>query len=76
MDKRQELEEPGAADVEIATTEPGRDSELEARVEGMTHELDQVLDVEAGLAEALSAGKAVDHGLDRLFRRLGPPAED
>lgn len=49
------------------------DDELAARVEQMDRDLDQVLDVEAGLAEVLHAGQAVDDGLDRLFRRLGPP---
>lgn len=49
------------------------DDELAARNEAAGRELDQVLDVEAGLAEVQQAAATVNDGLDRLFRWLGPP---
>ena len=51
------------------------DDELAARNEDMTRDLDQILDVEAGLAEVQRAAATVNDGLDNLFRRLGPPAD-
>lgn len=52
--------------------------------ETMTRDLGQVLDIEAGLAEALSTGPAdntqraaatINDGLETLFRKLGPPTD-
>ena len=73
--RKEELEKAGATEIGIVPVKPGSDHELDAHVEGMTRELDQVLDVEAGLVEVLSAGRTVDRGLESMFRRLGPPAE-